>query len=110
MIRSLIVAVLFLASCASLVAAQVRVQGYVRQDGTYVLPHVRSFPDGNLYNNFSQPRGLDPGVPLAGHTPTFHLPNLGEMMQQRQALELRQLEIQRRQLEEGAYRNRLYGR
>ena len=32
--------------------AQVSVRGYTRSDGTYVNPHIRSYPDGNPYNNY----------------------------------------------------------
>jgi len=53
-------------------AAQVRVRGYVRKDGTYVPPHVRSSPDRNPYNNWSYPGNINPytgkvatGDPLA---------------------------------------------
>ncbi len=31
----------------------VHVDGYYRSDGTYVQPHWRTSPDGNLYNNWS---------------------------------------------------------
>ena len=36
--------------------AQVNVQGYYRQNGTYVQPHQRTSPDGNPYNNYSYQR------------------------------------------------------
>jgi hypothetical protein len=42
------------------VDAQVRVRGYVRRDGTYVPPHVRSSPDGNPSNNWSYPGNVNP--------------------------------------------------
>jgi hypothetical protein len=29
------------------------VNGYYRQNGTYVQPHMRSSPDGNPFNNYS---------------------------------------------------------
>lgn len=31
------------------------VNGYVRSNGTYVSPYVRSAPDGNPYNNYGSP-------------------------------------------------------
>jgi len=31
--------------------AQVHVDGYFRQNGTYVQPYTRGYPDGNPYNN-----------------------------------------------------------
>lgn len=45
----------------------VRVRGYVRKDGTYVAPHMRSRPDGNPFNNWStignvNPYTLEPGT------------------------------------------------
>ena len=33
--------------------AQVHVNGYFRQNGTYVAPYVRTYPDGNPCNNYS---------------------------------------------------------
>lgn len=33
----------------------VKVDGYTRNDGTYVRPHYRSSPDGDKSNNFGQP-------------------------------------------------------
>ena len=50
--------VLALAVMSSLFAssaswAYVSVRGYVRSNGTYVAPHIRTSPDGNPYNNFS---------------------------------------------------------
>jgi hypothetical protein len=43
-------------STASLASAQVRVRGYIRSNGTYVQPHIRTYPDGHLYNNYSYGR------------------------------------------------------
>lgn len=37
---------------ASATAQAESVQGYVRKDGTYVAPHMRSAPDSNRYNNY----------------------------------------------------------
>ena len=33
--------------------ATVSVEGYFRSNGTYVMPHFRSAPDGIPYNNFN---------------------------------------------------------
>jgi len=33
--------------------ADVYVRGYTRSNGTYVMPHYRSNPDGNFHNNWS---------------------------------------------------------
>ena len=40
--------------------AAVHVRGYVRHDGTYVQPHYRSNPDGNVYNNWSTYPNVNP--------------------------------------------------
>lgn len=37
-------------------------QGYYRNDGTYVLPHERTRPDGNPYNNYSFPGNYNPNI------------------------------------------------
>lgn len=37
--------------------SQVRVRGYFRKNGTYVSPHVRTYPDGILWNNYSYKGG-----------------------------------------------------
>ena len=33
-------------------AGDVYVDGYIRRDGTYVKPHIRSSPDSSRWNNF----------------------------------------------------------
>jgi len=38
----------------------VSVHGYTRTDGTYVSPHIRSRPDGNLTNNWSTLGNVNP--------------------------------------------------
>jgi hypothetical protein len=41
-------------------ARDVAVRGYVKSNGTYVAPHMRSAPDGNPYNNWSFPGNTNP--------------------------------------------------
>lgn len=41
-------------------SAQVRVKGYYKKDGTYVEPHLRTYPDGIIYNNYSYPGNYNP--------------------------------------------------
>lgn len=36
------------------------VRGYTRSDGTYVQPHYRSSPDGNVWNNYSTKGNVNP--------------------------------------------------
>ena len=40
--------------------AQVPVQGYQRQTGTYVAPHYRTYPDGAVQNNWSTYPNINP--------------------------------------------------
>jgi hypothetical protein len=42
------------------IQAATDVNGYYRANGTYVLPHHRSFPDGNIFNNFSTKGNMNP--------------------------------------------------
>ena len=42
------------------VFADVFVNGYYRNDGTYVQPHYRSNPDGNILNNWSTQGNVNP--------------------------------------------------
>ena len=51
------------------------VNGYYRQDGTYVQPHFRSSPDRNPYNNWSVKPNVNPytGVPGARNVPTPYM-------------------------------------
>lgn len=51
LILTLIVALVLMTSVSSW--AYVQVRGYIRSNGTYVAPHIRSNPDGNPYNNLS---------------------------------------------------------
>ena len=41
-------------------AAQVRVKGYVKKDGTYVAPHYRSNPNGTTLDNYSTKGNTNP--------------------------------------------------
>lgn len=41
-------------------AGDVYVRGYTRSDGTYVQPHYRTAPDGNLLNNYSTKGNTNP--------------------------------------------------
>lgn len=46
-----IIAVILISATAE--ARQVQVRGYVKDNGTYVAPHLRSSPDSSIYNNNS---------------------------------------------------------
>lgn len=59
--KKVILAVAALLSAASFAYARdVYVNGYYRNDGTYVAPHHRSAPDGNPYNNWSHRGNVNP--------------------------------------------------
>ena len=57
--RKVLIALLAVAIAAPAIA-QVRVKGYVRSDGTYVAPHVRSAPDRSVLNNYSTVPNVNP--------------------------------------------------
>lgn len=50
----------FLFNISLAFAKDVFVRGYYRSDGTYVQPHYRSRPDGNIFNNWSTKGNLNP--------------------------------------------------
>jgi len=54
-------------------SADVWVSGYYRKDGTYVMGHWRSNPDGNPYNNWSFPGNINPytGKVATGNPETY---------------------------------------
>lgn len=56
-----IIAILALASAfsASAIADQ-NVKGYIKQDGTYVAPYVRSSPNNVQYDNYSTKGNTNP--------------------------------------------------
>lgn len=55
--------------------SQVNVTGYYRRNGEYVIPHMRSSPDGNPYNNYSFPGNINPytGKISTGNEETYLL-------------------------------------
>lgn len=66
----LVVVCLFLLSPLTSLAKDTYVQGYYRQNGTYVQPHHRSAPDGNVHNNWSTKGNVNPYTGQMGtHNP-----------------------------------------
>ena len=47
--------------------ADVRVNGHLRSNGSYVQPHYRSIPDGNFYNNWSTRGNVNPYTGSKGY-------------------------------------------
>jgi hypothetical protein len=58
--------------------AQIKMQqGYIKKDGTYVQPHIKTKADGNIYNNFSTKGNKNPYNNKAGYKPnTYKMPKL----------------------------------
>ncbi len=64
---------IFILTSVGTAFADVYVQGYYRNNGTYVQPHYRSNPDGNPYNNWSYPGNSNPytGEAAPGDSNTY---------------------------------------
>lgn len=68
---TLLVLIMFLISAA--LYAQVNVKGYYRSNGTYVEPHVRTYPNNTVTDNYSYPGNYNPntGRVTGGSTYTY---------------------------------------
>jgi len=53
-------------------AGDVFVRGYFRSNGTYVQPHYRSAPDGNIYNNWSTYPNVNPYTMKRGRRRSYN--------------------------------------
>lgn len=53
--KSILLSLLFIFCISIAYAGDVKVRGYYRKDGTYVRPHHRSSPDGDVSNNYGSP-------------------------------------------------------
>jgi hypothetical protein len=63
LLLSLLLAALLVPFCPTVSAAfshDVGVKGHFRQDGTYVKPHRRTYPDSNPYNNYGTYPNVNP--------------------------------------------------
>jgi len=54
-------------------AGDVHVRGHYRKDGTYVRPHMRSSPDGNVFNNWSTKGNVNPYTGKTGTKDPYKL-------------------------------------
>lgn len=54
------IALLLLVLSTSAFGSDVWVNGYTRQDGTYVEGHYRTAPDNNAYNNYNSQGNTNP--------------------------------------------------
>jgi hypothetical protein len=59
-LATLLVVLATLATSGTTSLADVHARGYYRSNGTYVQPHYRSDPDGNVGNNWSTDRNVNP--------------------------------------------------
>ncbi len=66
MYRVSILALAIVAGLSTGAYADTYVNGYYRQDGTYVEPHHRTNPDGNRFNNYSTQGNTNPYTGQAG--------------------------------------------
>lgn len=57
-------------------AADTKVRGHTRSDGTYVAPHHRSAPDSNRANNYSSEGRYNPYTGKAGTVDPYRAPSL----------------------------------
>ena len=71
--KKLFLAILILISTS--VFADVYVKGYTKKNGTYVQPHYRSNPDGNIYNNWSTQGNVNPYTGKAGTVNPYTVDN-----------------------------------
>lgn len=62
-----IAAMMFVLLASYALAADVRVNGYDRQDGTHVNSYMRTAPDSTRDNNFSTKGNTNPYTGEAGH-------------------------------------------
>jgi hypothetical protein len=69
-------AALVLVSLATAASAQVRVRGYVKKDGTYVAPHVRTAPNSSRFDNYSTAPNYNPYTGKTGTVDPYALPSV----------------------------------
>lgn len=62
-----IAAVLVIAIMSTPVLADEYVNGYYRQNGTYVQPHYQTAPDNTVYNNYSTRGNVNPYTGQPGY-------------------------------------------
>jgi hypothetical protein len=56
---------------STIFAADVKVKGHFRKDGTYVQPHYRTSPDGNPWNNYSTKGNTNPYTGKPGYVDPY---------------------------------------
>jgi hypothetical protein len=71
----LAIGVVFAGATSSFAQGNNQVQGYTRQDGTYVQPHYRTNPDNNRLNNYGTQGNVNPYTGQAGTVNPYAQPN-----------------------------------
>lgn len=59
---------------STLVLSDTFVNGYIRQDGTYVAPHYRSAPNNYRYDNYSSQGNVNPYNGNVGTANSYYSP------------------------------------
>ena len=73
----LLVAILIGLAASAAEAKGVRVRGYYRSNGTYVMPHSRTSPDRTPLNNYGFPGNYNPNTgAISGGDPDVYLVRL----------------------------------
>ncbi len=68
------IAIVVLFGTAASVSAETYVNGYYRQNGTYVQPHHQTSPDANRYNNWSTQGNVNPYTGQPGTVNPYRQP------------------------------------
>ncbi|MBK6490267.1 MAG: hypothetical protein IPF97_00710 [Sphingomonadales bacterium] len=68
-------ALIMVAIAAPAFAGTTSVRGYVRKDGTYVAPHMRTTPDNSRANNWSTSPNINPYTGRTGHENPYPIYN-----------------------------------
>ncbi len=72
--KLLIVAALVIGCSGTVAVAQTSVRGYVRKDGTYVAPHVRTAPNSSRLDNYSTKPNYNPYTGKEGTVDPYAVP------------------------------------
>ena len=62
--------------CLSATALAAQVDGYVRKDGTYVAPHMRSNPNSSRMDNYSTQGNMNPYTGQMGSVNPYNAPQM----------------------------------
>jgi parvulin-like peptidyl-prolyl isomerase len=88
-----------LALMATSAFAQVHVNGYTRQNGTYVAPHYRTAPNNTISDNYSTQGNVNPYTGRAGTVPNYGYDNSAAQRQLEASNEALQQQLRQQQLQ-----------